>query len=121
MSFLNDHPRLRWIAPVAAVGLIGATSVVTTRTASADSGLPPRTAAQLLADVQQARLDSLSGTIVQTSDLGLPELPGVGSTASGGGGSSSLTSMLSGTHTWRAWYAGPTTSRTTSVTCPSSW
>ncbi len=110
MSFLNDHPRLRWIAPVAAVGLIGATSVVTS-SASADSGLPPRTAAQLLADVQQARLDSLSGTIVQTSDLGLPELPGVGSTASGGGGSSSLTSMLSGTHTWRVWYAGPTTSR----------
>ncbi len=110
MSFLNDHPRLRWIAPVAAVGLIGATSVVTS-SASADSGLPPRTAAQLLADVQQARLDSLSGTIVQTSDLGLPELPGVGGTASGGGGSSSLTSMLSGTHTWRVWYAGPTTSR----------
>jgi len=111
MSFLNDHPRMRWIAPVAAVGIIGATTLVASRSASADSGLPPRTAAQLLADVQQARLDSLSGTIVQTSDLGLPALPGLGSTASSGGGSSSLTSILSGTHTWRVWYAGPTKSR----------
>ena len=37
--------------------------------------LPPRTAAQLLVDVQTARLDGLSGTVVQRADLGLPALP----------------------------------------------
>ena len=31
---------------------------------------PPRTAAQLLVDVQKARLDGLSGTVVQRADLG---------------------------------------------------
>ena len=62
----------------------------------------PRTAAQLLVDVQQARLDGLSGTIVQNADLGLPSLPGLG-----GSGSSDLTSLVSGSHTLRLWYAGP--------------
>jgi hypothetical protein len=61
--------------------------------AIADAGLPARTAAQLLVDVQQARLDGLSGTVVQKSDLGLPDLPIAG--ASSGAGSSNLTSLLS--------------------------
>ncbi|HXR67277.1 MAG TPA: hypothetical protein VN712_01445, partial [Dermatophilaceae bacterium] len=66
-------------------------------------------AAQLLVDVQQARLDGLSGTVVQKSDLGLPELPLAG--ASGGAGSSNLTSLISGTHTMRVWFAGPDQAR----------
>lgn len=109
MSLFTDHPRTRWAAPGAAIAVIGAVALVTDRTATADPSLPPRTAAQLLVDLQQARLAGLSGTVVQTSNLGLPELPGM----SGGshGGSSSLTSMVSGTHTWRIWYAGPTQSR----------
>ena len=53
-------------------------------------------------DVQNARLDGLSGTIVQNADLGLPSLPGVG-----GAGSSDMTSLVSGSHTLRLWYAGP--------------
>ena len=53
-------------------------------------------------DVQKARLDGLSGTIVQNADLGLPSLPGVG-----GAGSSDMTSLVSGSHTLRLWYAGP--------------
>jgi outer membrane lipoprotein-sorting protein len=71
-------------------------------TASARGGLPQRSAAQLLADVQTARLDGLSGTIVQNADLGLPSLPGVG-----GSGSSNMTSMVAGSHTLRLWYADP--------------
>jgi outer membrane lipoprotein-sorting protein len=53
-------------------------------------------------DVQKARLDGLSGTIVQNASLGLPSLPGVG-----GAGSSDMTSLVSGSHTLRLWYAGP--------------
>ena len=53
VSLFTDHPRARWALPAAAVVLIAAGSLVATRTASADSGLPPRTAAQLLVDVQQ--------------------------------------------------------------------
>lgn len=109
MSLFDDHPRARWIAPVAALAVVGGASFVASRTASADPSLPERSAAQLLVDVQQASVKSLSGTVVQTSNLGLPEIPG--GAGPDGGASSSLSSLVSGTHTWRVWYAGPTQSR----------
>ncbi|GAA2747196.1 sigma-E factor regulatory protein RseB domain-containing protein [Terrabacter aerolatus] len=111
MSFFSDHPRSRWVLPVAAVGVIGATALTVNQAASADSGLPARTAAQLLADVRSANVSSLSGTVVQTSDLGLPDLPGIGGSGALGSASSSLTSLVSGTHTWRIWLDGPTRQR----------
>jgi outer membrane lipoprotein-sorting protein len=73
-------------------------------TAQAGPSLPPKTAGQLLVDLQNAKVDGLSGTVVQDSDLGLPELPQTGS--GGGSGASSLTSLLTGSHTLRVWYAG---------------
>ncbi|HST66725.1 MAG TPA: hypothetical protein VLM05_16175, partial [Mycobacteriales bacterium] len=92
---------LRWGVPVvaAAAVVVVATGVFT---AQAGPSLPPKTAGQLLVDLQGATVDGLSGTVVQDSDLGLPELPQTGS----GGGSSSLTSLLTGSHTLRVWYAG---------------
>lgn len=97
---------LRWGAPVmaAAVVAVAASGVLT---AEADPPLPPKTAGQLLADVQGARVDGLSGTVVQDSDLGLPTLPDLGS----GRGGASLTSLLTGSHTLRVWYAGETKQR----------
>jgi outer membrane lipoprotein-sorting protein len=103
MTVLQHRPTLRWLAPLVAAVLLGTgASVVGMITASARSGLPDRTAAKLLVDVQKARLDGLSGTIVQNADLGLPSLPGVG-----GSGSSDMTSLVAGSHTLRLWYAGP--------------
>ena len=74
--------------------------------AAADPRLPARTAAQLLTDLQTARLDGLSGTVTQRAELGLPALPGLG-----GQGSSDLASLISGTHTLRVWYSGPSSVR----------
>ncbi|HET9631807.1 MAG TPA: hypothetical protein VFP73_05380 [Terrabacter sp.] len=122
MSIFTEHPAARWGLPVAAVGVIGVVALTLNQTASADSGLPPRTAQQLLADVRSADVSSLSGTVVQTSDLGLPSLAGLTGGGPAGGGSggagglagaggSSLTSLLSGTHTWRIWVDGPTRQR----------
>jgi outer membrane lipoprotein-sorting protein len=110
MSLLSDHPKARWAAPVAAVAVIGAVALVTNGTATADTGLPPRTAAQLLVDLQQAQLKGLSGTVVQTADLGLPQIPGMTGTQ-GTRASASLNSIISGTHTWRVWTAGPEQTR----------
>ena len=107
MSIFLDHPRTRWALPVAAVGVIGAVALTVNQTANADSGLPSRTAAQLLADVRTANVSSLSGTVVQTSDLGLPEIPGLAGSGRPGSATSSLTSLVSGTHTWRIWLDGP--------------
>lgn len=103
MSTFTRRPFLRWLIPaVAALVLAAGGSTVGLITASARGGLPERSPAQLLVDVQKARLDGLSGTIVQNAHLGLPSLPGVG-----GAGSSDMTSLVSGSHTLRLWYAGP--------------
>ena len=110
MSIFERNPALRWTVPaLTAVALVGGGSAIRGVQAIADAGLPARTAAQLLVDVQQARLEGLSGTVVQKSDLGLPDLPIAG--ASGGTGSSDLTSLISGTHTMRIWFAGPDKAR----------
>ncbi len=107
MSALNSRPALRWLVPAAAVvAVLGGGAAVGAITAAADPSLPTRSAAQLLVDLQTARLDGLSGTVVARADLGLPALPGLG-----GAGSTELTSLLSGTHTLRVWYSGPDKAR----------
>ena len=97
--------QLRWGAPVAAAAvLVGVGPAFTAITADAHGTLPPRTAAQLLVDVRQAQVKALSGTVVETSDLGLPTLPSLGGR---GGGGASFSSLVSGSHTMRVWYGGP--------------
>ncbi|HXR68317.1 MAG TPA: hypothetical protein VN712_06745, partial [Dermatophilaceae bacterium] len=72
MSIFERNPNLRWAVPaVTAVVLVGGGTAAGGLRAIAGDGLPARTAAQLLVDVQQARLDGLSGTVVQRSNLGL--------------------------------------------------
>lgn len=106
MPVTKSRPALRWLVPAAAAALvIGGGAAVGTFAASADPSLPPRTAAQLLVDLQTARLDGLSGTVVQTSDLGLPSLPDLG------GGSANLMSLITGDNTLRVWYSGPDKAR----------
>ena len=108
MALLNSRPALRWLVPAAAaVAVVGGGLAVGALAAAADSSLPQRSAAQLLVDLQTARLNGFSGTVVQRADLGLPSLPSVG----GGQGSSDLTSLVSGTHTLRVWYSGPSKAR----------
>ena len=101
--------RLRLAAPVLAVGVVAAGITVPRLADAADASaaLPPRTAAQLLEDVSQADVAGLSGTVVATSRLGLPELPSDG----GGGSAVSLTGLLSGSTTARVWKAGADRSR----------
>jgi outer membrane lipoprotein-sorting protein len=104
MSVLASRPTLRWALPATAlVGVIVAGSAGKMLIANASDGLPERSPEQLLMDVAQAKVDGLSGTIVQKSDLGLPPLPEFGSGQHG----SNLSSMLTGNHTARVWYDGP--------------
>jgi outer membrane lipoprotein-sorting protein len=98
---------LRWTIPVAVAAIaVGGTTLATRLTANAEANLPARSAAQLLVDLQTARVTAGSGTVVQHADLGLPQLPTVG-----GSGSSDLTSLISGSHTLRVWYDGPSKAR----------
>ena len=101
---MPSRPWLRWLVPLAAVLAIAATTLVA-GSATADEKLPPRTAEQLLVDLQQAQVDGFSGTVEQTADLGIPALPGVSEHGS------DVTSLLSGTHRLRVAYAAPDSSR----------
>ncbi|MBV9592386.1 MAG: hypothetical protein JO147_01115 [Actinobacteria bacterium] len=97
---------LRWSVPVlaaAVAGVIG-TGVLS---AKADSELPTVSVEQLLAAVEQTHVAGFSGTVVENAALGLPQLPDLGGTSP----STSLTSLLAGSHTMRVWYAGPTKQR----------
>ncbi|MDG4831622.1 hypothetical protein O7627_20285 [Solwaraspora sp. WMMD1047] len=94
---------MRWLVPVSAAAvLVGGGAAVGVFTASAEPSLPPRSAAQLLVDLQTARLGGLSGTVVQRADLGLPALPGLGAQAT-----ENLSALVAGSNTVRVWYAGP--------------
>ncbi len=103
MSVFRSRPALRWLVPAAAaVVVIGGGAAAGTIVASADPSLPERSAAQLLVDVQNAKVDGFSGTVVQTANLGLPALPGVTS----GAGSAEIMKLVAGSNTARVWYAG---------------
>ncbi|WP_328470067.1 hypothetical protein OHA21_03545 [Actinoplanes sp. NBC_00393] len=105
MSVFRSRPALRWLVPsAAAVAVIGGGAAAGTIVASADPALPERTAAELLVDLQNADPDGLSGTVVQSSDLGLPGIAGLLSQAAPSGGG--LTSLIAGSNTARIWYAG---------------
>jgi outer membrane lipoprotein-sorting protein len=104
MSVLTSRPVLRWLVPSAvAVAVLGGGVAIGLVTAAADSSVQPRSAQQLLIDLQSAKVDGLSGTIVARADLGLPQLPATDGV--------DLTTLLSGTHTLRVWYAKPDKAR----------
>jgi outer membrane lipoprotein-sorting protein len=105
VSIFDRRPRLRWAVPAAAGALILAGTAAGTVMASADAGLPARTAQELLVDLQDPQTDTVSGTVVASADLGLPALP------TGMGSGADLTSLVSGSHTLRVWTDGPDRAR----------
>jgi outer membrane lipoprotein-sorting protein len=95
--------RLRWAVPVGAVAVTGgvlAASLVSA--AQATPTLPARTPAQLLAAVagRTGPLPPMTGTVVETAALGLPDLPALGDPTS-------IQSLVTGSHTIRVWYSDP--------------
>jgi outer membrane lipoprotein-sorting protein len=85
--------RGRWAVPAVAIVATGgaiAGSVITT--AQAAPALSAKTSAQLLADVAaNNKVPPLTGTVVETTSLGLPQLPQTGNPTS-------LSSLLTGSH-----------------------
>jgi outer membrane lipoprotein-sorting protein len=97
--------RLRWAVPFGAGAAIAAAAILPGVAAGSDHpNLPARSAQQLLSDVLQVRTAALSGTVVETARLGLPELP---TPAGSGSADLSWTNLLSGSHTFRVWVDGP--------------
>jgi outer membrane lipoprotein-sorting protein len=93
--------RARWAVPAGALVVTGgilAGSLISA--AQATPGLPARTPARLLAQVADSTMPPLTGTVVETASFGLPALPATGNPTS-------LSSLLTGSHTIRVWYASP--------------
>jgi outer membrane lipoprotein-sorting protein len=85
--------------PAIAIAVIGG-AIAGTQIPSAQASpvLPVKTPGQLLALVNQdQKVPPLTGTVVETSSLGLPQLPQVGNPAS-------LSSLLTGSHTIKVYY-----------------
>ena len=105
MRMFASKPALRVLAPLAVVLVVVGTALVA-GTASAEKKLPTRTPQELLVDLQQAKTDGLSGTVVERADLGIPAIPGAN-----GQDDAELTSLVSGTHTLRVRYSAPDKAR----------
>jgi outer membrane lipoprotein-sorting protein len=96
--------RARWAVPAGAVAVVAAvTAASMTTTAAASPALPARTPAQLLTALAShagSPPPAMSGTVVESAAIGIPQLPGEDNP-------SSVLSMLTGSHTMRLWYGGP--------------
>jgi outer membrane lipoprotein-sorting protein len=107
MKLLPTSPRpsrrARWAVPAGAVAVVATvTAAAMTTTAAASPVLPARTPAQLLTALAShaGPPPAMSGTVVESAALGIPQLPGEENP-------SSVLSMLTGSHTIRLWYADP--------------
>ena len=91
--------RARWAVPGTAVAVTAvAVAALQIPAALASPNLPNRTPAQLLASISaDAKVPPMTGTVVETASLGLPQLPQTGS-------ATSMTSLLSGSHTMKVYY-----------------
>lgn len=106
--------RLRWVAPFATAAVIALIVAVPGLSAAGTPSLPVLSPAQLLAKVQQANVDHLSGTIKMSTNLGIPNLSVLANAAGGGGhgpAGFSPTDLLSGSHEAGVWLAGPDQAR----------
>ncbi|MFH5877695.1 outer membrane lipoprotein carrier protein LolA [Arthrobacter sp. NA-172] len=100
---------LRWLPAAVVPVAIAAAALAGSSQAGAATSLPDKTAAEVIAMIGRADVHSMSGTLQQNSDLGLPKLPSTGSTATQG--PASIMELLSGSHTARVYVDGPTKAR----------
>jgi outer membrane lipoprotein-sorting protein len=101
MNIFDRRPGLRWAVPAGAAALLVGGAALAPMAATADSGLEPRTAEELLVALAQPGATAVSGTVATSADLGLPGLP-IGMMPSSG-----ALALASGDNTLRVWTEGP--------------
>lgn len=104
-----------WLPAVVVPVVIGVGVLAVPLTAGAAVDLPDKTAAEVLELAQAADVTAFSGTVEQSSDLGLPDLSSLGTLGGSGGASSGAASgtdissaleLLTGSHTARVFVDG---------------
>ena len=100
----------RWI-PAAVIPVVIATAAIALpAAANASPSLPEKTPQQLLELIADSSATAYSGTITQTSALGLPDVSAL-SASPGGDSASSALELLTGSHTANVFVGGATTQR----------
>jgi hypothetical protein len=103
MSVPKASRRSRWAVPAGLTAAVVVTAVTMASAAAASPSLPAQTPAQLLTALatHAGSPPPMSGQLVESADLGIPQLPGQASP-------SSVLSMLAGSHTINLSYADRT-------------
>ncbi|SKA98923.1 Outer membrane lipoprotein-sorting protein [Agreia bicolorata] len=106
----------RWIPAAAAPVVVGAVVLGGVFATSASADPADKTPQQVLELAASSTVDTFSGTIEQSSNLGLPDVSGLGggtgaSGPSNGSDLSSALELLTASHTLRVYVDGPTQSR----------
>ena len=100
---------LKWMPAVAVPAVIVAGVLAVPLQAGAAVDLPDKTPQEVLELAAGSTVDTLSGTLEQTSELGLPELPSTGDAATAE--FADALDLLTGSHTVRVYQNGPDQSR----------
>ncbi len=104
---------IRWLPAVIVPVLVVGGALAAPAVANAASAPPSRTAQQVLALIAASKDAAYSGTIQQSSDIGLPQLPSVGpgSSIAGSDSASQLLDLLTADHSVRLFVDGATKER----------
>ena len=95
---------LRWLPAAVVTTVIAAGALAVPLQAGAAVDLPDKSPQEVLELIGESTVDALSGTVEQTSDLGLPDLSAGGS--SSGDELASALELLTGSHTARVYVDG---------------
>ncbi|KRC51172.1 hypothetical protein ASE16_09630 [Leifsonia sp. Root227] len=104
---------VRWL-PAAVVPVAIAAGVIVAPLAAGAADLPSKTPDDVLRLVASSDVKAFSGTVEQSSDLGLPSIPSTGPGAGSGSGSgdaASVIELLTGDHTAKVYVDGPSKQR----------
>ncbi|WP_314145880.1 DUF2092 domain-containing protein [uncultured Leifsonia sp.] len=99
------HRWVRWLPAVAVPAAIAAGAIVAPLAAGA-ADLPEKTPAEVLKLVAGSDTRAFSGTVEQTSDLGLPSIPKTSGSSADSSAASTL-ELLMGDHTAKVYVDGP--------------
>jgi outer membrane lipoprotein-sorting protein len=102
---------LRWAPAAVAVVAVAGVAIAIPTVASASVSLPPKTPTQVLELVASSTATAFSGTVEESSDLGLPSLPTGAAPSGSQSGSAADLALLTGSHSLRVYVDGTTRAR----------
>jgi outer membrane lipoprotein-sorting protein len=99
---------IRWTPAVVAVIVVAGVAVAVPAAANASVSLPSKTPTQVLELAESSNVTAFSGTIDETSDLGLPSLPAGSVPSSSSSGVAADLALLTGSNSLRVYVDGKT-------------